>query len=151
MRFDPAEPDQLGPRLRRLGDRAQFGASVCRGRVLTQRVSGDGAVGGKVTVRNSPPAGSARASSCALWVVAIARTIDSPSPWWPVVLPRPPSSRANGSNSCSTCLGAGVRVGERDLEQHALGRKRCTQLVRCVGHEPALRFERGLEPCEQVV
>ena len=40
--------------------------------------------------------------------------------------------------------GARVRVGERDLEQRPLERQRRAQLVRRVGHEPALRLERRL-------
>ena len=38
---------------------------------------------GKLTVIVSPPSGCGRAFTVAPWAVAIARTIDSPSPWWP--------------------------------------------------------------------
>ncbi len=48
-------------------------------------------------------------------------------------------------------LGAGVRVGQRHLQQRALDGERRAQLVRSVGDEAALRVERCLEPCQQIV
>ena len=48
-------------------------------------------------------------------------------------------------------LRAGLRIGQRDLEQGPLGRQRRTQLVRRVGDEPPLRLERLVQPLEQVV
>ena len=45
----------------------------------------------------------------------------------------------------------GVRVGQRHLDQRALQRDRCPQLVRGVGDESPLRLKRGLEPAEQRV
>ena len=46
---------------------------------------------------------------------------------------------------------AGVRVGERDLDQRSLAGQRRAQLVRGVGDELALGFERRVEPLEQFV
>ena len=46
---------------------------------------------------------------------------------------------------------AGVRVGERHLQQRPLRGQRGPQLVRGVGDEPALRLERRLEPRQQLV
>ena len=48
-------------------------------------------------------------------------------------------------------VGVGVRVGEGDFQEGSLAGERGAQLVGGVGHEVALRLERGFEAPEEVI